>query len=51
MLIVQLSGWKGSGKDTLANYLCQRLSSVKTYSYANSLKIEFCKLTVIIAYT
>ena len=42
-LIIQFSGWKGSGKDTLADYLVERLPSVKKYSYAGLLKTAFCE--------
>ena len=42
-IIIQLSGWKGSGKDTLADYLVERLPNCKTYSYANYLKNIFCE--------
>lgn len=42
-IIIQLSGFKGSGKDTVGKYLQSKLPACKLYAYADVLKEQFCK--------
>ena len=44
-MIIQLHGFKGAGKDTLAEYLVKNLKNAKQYSYANYLKQKPCEMT------